>query len=379
MYSPHPWPDKTQTLLLQAALFEDPLAQEAWEKWSQTIDFDAIDPASYKLLPLVSRNLALRDLQDPLFEKCKGVYRHVWVENQLLWERTRPFLEELIKKGVDKVVLLKGMAMIHHYYRDFGVRVIGDIDILIKRKQVARAYSILSDSGWDVEFARFDITNAEHLKRWNALNLKHSAGMNLDLHWSLLKENSQDTDEEVLLNSQLISIKNFQLYIPNPTDLLLITCLHGMKYSPVPLIRWIADAMTLLKRSKNEIKWDRLADMAHKARVGLPLSLALHYLIEEFRAPIPLEAISQLKKVPSLRLEQLEYRFNNQGRFFFSTWCRYCLNQGHLTLWSQILNTHQYIRITARLKSSWLIPFFALYWFPKQLYKRLKFYLLKDG
>ncbi|HEX2583099.1 MAG TPA: nucleotidyltransferase family protein, partial [Chlamydiales bacterium] len=161
------------------------------------------------------------------------------------------------------------------------------------------------------------------------------------------------------------------LYVPNPTDLLLQTCIHGVKYSPVPLIRWVADAMTILKKSEQPILWDRFIELANYAHICRPLYFALQYLVQYFDAPIPQKAILELKEHPSARLENLEYRLSTRGLPNAAAWYRYCLNKGYLTRRAQILHLHQYLQLTARLKSPWYIPPFAIYWIFKRIYRYL--------
>ena len=370
-YSKNVWPSREQTWLLKACLFSGSDAKKAWDNWTNQVIFDKIDPASYNLLPLVSRNEELYSLEDPLFEKCKGVYRQTWVLNHLHWEKTLPVLSQLLKVGIDKIVLLKGMAMILHYYKDFGVRVIGDVDILIQKAQLPIAGPLLYASGWKQTVSRFDLKNREHLSRWHALNFTHPSGMDLDLHWSLIQENSLAIDKAVWGDLESLPIKNVPLHIPKPTDLLLQTCVHGVKHSPVSLIRWIADAMTLLKQKEKQIDWERLVDLAQKAKVSLPLSSALQYLSKEFGAPIPQVTIQKLQATSPTRIEQLEYRANVRGSRDVAAWYRYCLNRGYLTMKSRLFHLHQYLQCTARLKFSLLIPFFAPYWILKHFARML--------
>jgi len=103
-------------------------------------------------------------------------------------------LKELLDSGIGKVVLLKGMAMTLHYYRDFGVRVMGDIDVLIAKEQLPIVLPLLQSAGWQQFGTRFDLTNPDHLRRWHALSFTHPKGMNLDLHWSFIQENSPELD-----------------------------------------------------------------------------------------------------------------------------------------------------------------------------------------
>ena|GEM_PF-4348628 len=327
------------------------------------MDFDQIDPASFKLLPLVSRNPALANLQDPIFEKCKGIYRQVWVTNQLNWNKLLPTLHQF--PGVNKIVLLKGMAMILHSYKDFGVRVLGDVDILIERSHIPAVVAFLQADGWRPKMPpSFDVNNQSHLNRWHALNFIHANGLSLDLHWSFIQENALPLDQAVLADAHPLFSN---LYLPNPTDLLLQICIHGMKRSQISLIRWIADAATLIKHS--EIDWERLVELAKQAHVCMPLSLAMNYLAEQFDAPIPLISLEQLKTASATHLERIEYWCHAREYHNLAAWCRFCLNKGYLTPWQQIMHTPNYLQSTARLKSGWQVPLFVLYWPLKRLIK----------
>ena len=362
-------PDSRQRLLLRACLLSGSGAQEAWAEWTRQTDFDQIDFATYKLLPLLTRNRAFAQLQDPIFEKCKGIYRRTWVENQTGWRKLLPVLEHLLKSGVSQIVLLKGMAMILRYYKDFGARVIGDVDILIPRSEAPFAVALLRSSGWSEACLIFDPQNGDFMKRYHGVNFVHPTGLNLDLHWGFIPETTPLLDESVLKHSQLVQTSEIALRIPSPTDLLLQTCVHGLKPSPVPLIRWIPDAMTILNASLPEIDWDRMVYLARKARICRPLHLALRYLIEEFEAPIPEYALEKL--TPSFRLEYWEFWFHSHGSPYAARWCRFCLQEDHLTLGRQILHLPRFLQTTAHLKSPWAIPFYGLYWIGKRLYRRL--------
>ncbi|MBP9841155.1 MAG: nucleotidyltransferase family protein [Simkaniaceae bacterium] len=359
-------PTPEQLLLLQASLFLDDRALCAWKTWVQQVDFDQIDPASYKLLPLVARNPILANLQDPIFEKCKGIYRQVWVTNQLNWKKMLPILQHLPR--VNKMILLKGMAMILHYYKDFGVRVLGDIDIFIERSEIQPVVAFLHASGWQSKMpCRFDINKEEHLNRWHALNFTHANGLHLDLHWSFIEENALPLDQAVLADSELLFSN---LYLPNATDLLFQICIHGMKPSPIPLIRWMADAVTLLRHA--EIDWPRLVNLAKQVHVCRSLSLALQFLLEQFDAPIPPSPLHELKQATVPYLEYLVCWSYKRNHHQLAAWCRFCLRNDYLTLSQQIIHIPRYLQSTARLKSRWQVPFFVLYWPLKQLLKRLK-------
>ena len=364
------WLTDEQKLLLHAALFSGSDALKAWEKWTALINFDKIDPASFKLLPLIARNLAFAQIKTPLFAKCQGIYRQAWVANQIQWTKIVPTLAHFLHAGIDKIIILKGMAMTHQYYRDFGMRIAGDIDLMIEKVHLPQVNDHLASLGWKAGPARTSILNPEHLERWHSLNFLDSSKTVLDLHWSFIQENSKALDEAVLKEARPFSIQGITLYVPSPTDLLLQTCIHGVKPSPIPLIRWVADAVTILKQE--EISWDRLITLSRAAHISPQIATALNYLVTHFNAPIPQTAISQLENTPTTPLQHREAKAASRGDQYLAAWYRYSINQNHKTTLIQLLHLPKYLQVTGRLKSLWHIPFYGIYWIFKQLLNSLR-------
>jgi Uncharacterised nucleotidyltransferase len=365
------WPNNAQQWLLQACLYSGESAQNAWKQWCELVDFEQLDYASYMLLPLLSRNPALLSkLQDPIFDRCKGIYRRTWVENQLAWKKLLPILSRLRDAGVDKILVMKGMAMIVQYYRDFGIRVMGDIDIMISKEHLPLVASLLQSWGWQTSPLPIDFTDPNQLALRRSVNFVHDMKLNIDLHWGLIAESTPLLDRNALEYAQPIDIEGLRLYIPSPTDLFLQACVHGLKQSSVPLIRWVADAVTILNCAEKEIDWPRLALQAKETCLRYQLHLGLHYLIEPFKAPISKEFVQSLAE--NSRLERFEHWSNMRGHWLIAGWCRYCLKEDLHSLPSQLLGTIKYLQLTAHLKSPYYIPFYAIYWIFKRLYRLSK-------
>jgi hypothetical protein len=349
------WPNAEQKLLLQACLLSGSEAQKSWKIWLRRIDIETLEPASLRLLPLAYRNPSIQKLKGPILDRCRGCYRKTWLENQLNWKGVRSSLDLLTEHGV-QVVLLKGIAMILAHYQDLGARPIGDIDVLVRIEDLPTVQEIFRKNGMRSSDPRLDLQNKEQLSRWHAISFWDKEGRDIDLHWYFIHEQSLALDQAVMRHK--IPFESY--FIPSPTHLFLQTCIHGSKFSPIPLIRWVADAMTLLRRSL--IEWDALIDLAKEAHIAYPMAHALEYLVEEFNAPIPDAALSSLRSLPVHRLIISEHKAHSRGSTYLAGWHRFCINR---QLWSegrQALHIHKYLQITARLKSAWMIPFFAILW-----------------
>ncbi|HYA13731.1 MAG TPA: hypothetical protein VEF33_05270, partial [Syntrophales bacterium] len=59
-------PTAQQEALLRASLLQGEEALMAWDYWKSNTDMNRIDQGSYRLLPLLYRNLSLHGVKDPL-------------------------------------------------------------------------------------------------------------------------------------------------------------------------------------------------------------------------------------------------------------------------------------------------------------------------
>src|ERR1700712_4894695 len=99
----------SQHLVLDALLLPDREASEAFECWSQTVDLDTVDFATYRLIPaLYARHLQEKPLLSN-YGRMKGIYRFFHVHNTLLFADTHRAVAALQAVGIE-VVALKGLA-----------------------------------------------------------------------------------------------------------------------------------------------------------------------------------------------------------------------------------------------------------------------------
>jgi hypothetical protein len=131
------WPTREQALLLRAALGDGDEAQVAWEAWRAATDFDRLDGGSYRLLPLLYRNLERLGVGEEGTDlgRLRGIYRRTWYKNRIAIAHLAGLIGHLDAAGIPTMVL-KGAALTTLYYRDHGGRAMEDCDLLVP---VARA------------------------------------------------------------------------------------------------------------------------------------------------------------------------------------------------------------------------------------------------
>ena len=297
------WPSHEQDLVLRAALLDGDAAVSAFREWVGRIDLDGdFDLATFRLLPLLYDNLRRLGIKHPLLGRLKGAYRLVWYKNHKLFDDMRPVMATLSQAGI-RTMLLKGAPLVFNTYGSHALRPMSDIDVLVPTEQVPRAIEVLSGAGW----RPFSPTSSDFFRYRHSLCLIDADECELDLHWHCLFELSGPGDDDFLWSSaRPFDFNGIATLAPDPTRHLILTILHGLRWNPAPPIRWIPDAMAILRGCADEMAWDELVGFAKERRFSYRLHLGLSYLRQRFDAPIPARVLEELQRAGVSTLERIE-------------------------------------------------------------------------
>ena len=299
-----------QELLLKAALLSGEEALDAWRKWQEKIDWeDHLDQGSFRLLPLIYTNLHKQGLDDPVMGKLKGIYRNAWSKNQTLFHEMAKVIEYLQNAGI-KTMLLKGASLSLNYYKNNGARPMADIDVLVPLKQARVACELLQKAGWT---SALPLTELD-LIYGHAIQLNNRFNKEFDLHWRPFNGCPDAYEKDFWDGALPVKISNVDSLAPNPTDMLFHVIIHGMAWNPIPPIRWIADAITLINSRDFTIDWQRLISTAQKNHLNLRFKNGLQYLDDNFHPSIPPSVMDSVLNLPVSYLEKIEYRFMIRNR-----------------------------------------------------------------
>jgi hypothetical protein len=180
-----------------------------------------------------------------------------------------------------------------------------DADVLVHAHQAEQAMELLSRLRWKpVRFRRPKM----RIPILHSTPFEDRDGRQVDLHWHLFWEcfNAND-DADYWENAIPIQIGGAQTSALNPTDQLLHTCWHGVRWNEVPPIRWIADAMAIIGGSADEIDWASLLKKAQKHRIIMQVKDSLEYLRKTFDAPVPDTLLKSLSAVRVSKIERENY------------------------------------------------------------------------
>ena len=357
------WPNLQQELLLRAALMEGKYALDAWNEWKSSVEIEKIDYGSLRMLPLLYRNLQTIGINDPLMSKFKGVYRRTWYENQILFHKMSVLLRSFHDAGI-ATMILKDAALVLLHYKDYGLRPMSHINVLVRIKDALRAVNLLSK----MEMKAQEAFTEKKISVAHAHVFKDAAGQEFDLHWYLMQEyRYPHADDDFWEGAVSVKVNDVFTYALNPADLLLHICVHGAKCDQAQSFRWIADAMMIINSSRKEIDWNRLLKQAKNRRLIIPLRETLNYLSDTMQAPIPGTILTSIQNTPTSKMERLEYRYKtqsyNQKPFGYLPilWFEYLSSLGSNNSQHKFVGFVKYLQLYWGVKHQWQLPFYIIF------------------
>jgi Uncharacterised nucleotidyltransferase len=357
-------PTPLQEALLRASLLEGDEALNAWNYWKSNTDMDMIDQGSYRLLPLLYRNLSLHGVKGPLLEKFKGIYKATWRNNQMLFHKMAALLSSFHNAGI-RTMLLKGSALTLLHYKDYGLRPMNDLDVLVRTEQVLEAHALLCQLGWKPKLRLGERFTEKCFSVRHAYGYEDASGLEFDLHRHVLPECSYEGSDDFFWDGAVpVQIRDVSTSALNPTAQLLHVCLHGSWWNIVPPFRWIADAMIVMKTSGSLIHWDRLMAEAQECRVVLPLRNALDYTSEKLYAPVPSEWLRRMKDIHVSRAERVEYKYVSSPLSGFTgavkLWIQHSRLNEHRGLAYKLFTFPRFLQYTWGADYCWQLPFYGI-------------------
>ena len=299
------FPNSEQYLVLRAALGEGQAALDAYQEWRGTLDLSKdFDREVFRLVPLLYDNLRRLGHHDELTGRLKGAYRLAWAKNHRLFDDTRPVLDRFLAAGLT-VMAMKGAPLALCYYDNPAARPMSDVDFVVPGTQVDTAAGILTELGYrpwrtiDGDFRRFR----------HAVGFLAPGQKEVDLHWHMLLDFCDDSADEVFWRTaRPFRFLEQEILAPDASRLLLLTVIHGLRWNPEPPVRWIPDALMILRHASEPIDWAWMVSFATERRITFRLHAGLAYLAERLSGEVPPWVLTRLAGIRPTWRERLELR-----------------------------------------------------------------------
>ncbi len=292
-------PTDVQALVLDAAFAEPAVAERAFARWEAITGFDDVDQGSFRLLPLVAHRFHELGIESAKPAVLQGVLRRSWFEVQMTLAETMPAVDALLAAAVD-VLLFKGAALGAFAYDTPGTRPMVDLDVLVPERHAPVALATLLAASWTPGEVPLPHPPGRlppgFLRFRSGVDLRGRSRAEVDLHWHATDASCWPGADAVLWeSSRPVEIAGRRVRVLAPEDELLVACVHGMRWNPVPPLRWAADALTILR--SETVDWDRVAAHAEELRVEPLVAAPLRFLHDRYDA-VPAHVLTRLDRRP---------------------------------------------------------------------------------
>ena len=285
--------EKNETLRYIAQII-NPIVEVTGDppSWSELLRTSQNEGFSY----LLYKGIIKKGISAPPFikESLKQGYIYNWGRNIRILEE----LAALLRAFESPVIVLKGAALLSSVYEDFGLRMLGDVDILVKPEDVPKIDKVLSQSGYqsDHTLSFYRVTNYLNSLVYG----KNGSPLLLHLHWHLInnalpnyiyaeKINMDKLWEEAIP----LKVRQADTLCLAPHHQLLHLSEHAMKHSYNTLIH-VWDIHQVINHWKEKLDWERVCTDAEEFQLKGPLFYSLWLCKEYFGTPLPHEILDTL-------------------------------------------------------------------------------------
>lgn len=306
------WPTLTQRLLLQACVGGPELAAAAFAAWHARVDVFRLDLGSNRLMALLYRNLERAGVRAPEHDVLKGNWRYHWYQNKTRMRELAGLQADFAAAGIP-VAAMKGVPLMAFYYADLGVRPIADFDLLVPRAQAREAAEWLVARGYHSARGRLDYL----FKIGNGGEFVKDGATVLDLHWGVLHDcRAGWSEDEFWAGVRTRRFEGMDLTMLRPEDQILHLCEHGMRWSPLPPLRWLADVAVVVRGEGHRLDTDYLRDAAERRGLLEPVRATFAWLdrhLDFGAANVMRRALPRMRPDLGGRVDHVWRAFSPQG------------------------------------------------------------------
>lgn len=253
--------------------------------------------AAHGLIPLLFRWLKRSDLgrglppglAESLDEQVFGLA----ALNMVLADELKSVLRAFEARGLP-CAPLRGLALAERIHRDITARPMGDVDLLVRKKDVPAAAAILGDLGFrEIDrrpgFARAFSYTLELLKGRHGWIV-------IEPHWTLtyppfVDRIDMDAVWDRCVRGQVVGVETWLL---SGEDLLFHLCLHlAHKDASAPLLWWY-ELDRLVRLEQAALDWSRVLSLARHGRLEFLVAQVLGRVTALFATPIPDHVLGEL-------------------------------------------------------------------------------------
>lgn len=249
---------------------------------------------------------------DEVMKSLEKIYYSNLARNILFYDELSKILTAFKKAGIDTIVL-KGALLAEEIYKNVGLRLMSDIDLLIKEKDLQKAKKELTELKYSSTIIfPTKLHEQQHKMLSGELSFIHqNKKCVVDIHWDIqpYEYNYKVDVNKFWNNAKPVKIAGVDVLTFAPEDILQHLCLHVHKHitlsiifsyaPPAKPLRDYCDIAEVTWYYKDTINWNHLFQSSNDYRIEEPIFQGLTIAKEYFGAFVPENILSALEPVKS--------------------------------------------------------------------------------
>ena len=201
-------------------------------------------------------------------------------------------LDQFASAGIGALPV-KGPVLAVRAYGDPAMRSYGDLDLLVRQRDIRRATELMIAAGYDAAVPLAAIDAGKIPGQY--LFSKRNSNLLVELHNDLtLRYFPRRLPLERCFERQTrVKLDSCEVPALSVEDELVLICVHGAKHLWERLM-WIADVATLVSRQSN-LDWDRAASSAREVGAGRMLHTGLQLAATLLKLRLPSHVLEKVK------------------------------------------------------------------------------------
>ncbi|PKN61455.1 MAG: hypothetical protein CVU57_29265 [Deltaproteobacteria bacterium HGW-Deltaproteobacteria-15] len=263
------------------------LSESEWQGISRQSTRHCIAPLIYHRLKALDK---APGLPDGVMSGFRNVNLYFTAKNIRFFHELGRALK-ILGDGVP-VLLLKGAHLAAFVYRDISLRLMVDLDILVRKADLHKIEKTMREIG----FAR-SMENPDH--PYHVAYIDSTRTVVVEVHWHICSEPTQAVQvdiEELWRDARSEVFKGKTVLVLRPEHLLLHICLHdGGQHFYLCGLRTFCDIDAIIRRYREEIDWEVVVSSASKWGITKSAYLTLRLAKEMMGAEVPEEVLTAIK------------------------------------------------------------------------------------
>ncbi len=248
------------------------LSTSDWVETLQQSNKHGVTPLLYQRLQTAGLS---PDIPADILLRLRKIYLTSTARNMRLYHELSKLLAVLQKNAIP-IIVLKGAYLAEIVYGNIALRPMSDVDLLVKKQDLARSQQKLLQAGFSPRNSR----------------------LVLDLHWCIENSLTDFIDmEKIWENAQPAVVAGVEVLVLSPEDLIVHLCLHLAFHHlfRVAGLRSLCDIRETIKYYSPQIEWQQIRSRAREWGVSNVVCLPLLLARDMIGARIPDDVMEDFK------------------------------------------------------------------------------------